>query len=433
MTEKFLTKISDSIFYLFIFLLPWQTVYLLREIFFNKEKFQYSTIGIYLFEIILFIWIILNLNKITKCTEKKISLFLAIFIFWLFLSIFWSSDKIIASYFFICNLLGAVLFLILQSSVLNFKKFSFTLISSISISALLGLYQFFTQSTFSNKWLGLSQHLAWQGGTSVLENDSFRVLRAYGSLPHPNILGGFLVIALLLSLGAYLKSSRAEIRWKIFLIITIPINFLALLTTFSRSAILAFIIGTILISVYFIFIQKIKKSKDLLCIFYAILILSSIFFVAFSDIIYSRTSIDSRLEKKSLNERVLYIKDAKKIISQKPLTGTGIGNYTFFVLKNKATAREIWNIHPVHNIYLLVFAEIGFLGFSFFALIITFILWELHQSLKESNNNRVIFSCILISLLTLSLFDHWLWTTPVGILIFWTILGFSREKYFNYI
>lgn len=433
MTKEFLTKINAPLFYLFIFILPWQTVYLLRELFLNNEKFQYSTVGIYFFQIILFIWIVLNLNKITKYVEKKLLLFSGIFIFWLFLSIFWSSDKIIASYFFICNLLGIILFLILQNVALNFKKFSFTLISSVSLSASLGLYHFFTQSTFSNKWLGLSQHLAWQGGTSVLENASFRLLRAYGSFPHPNILGGFLIIALLLSLGAYLKATRAELLWKIFLVITLPINFLALLTTFSRSSILALIIGTILISTYFIFIQKIKKGKDLLCIFYALLILSSIFFVAFSDIISSRTTIDSRLEQKSLNERALYIKDAKKIISQNPLTGTGLGNYTLFVLNNKTIAREIWNIHPVHNIYLLVFAEIGFLGFSLFAFIIIFILWELHRSLKEYNNNRVIFSCILIALLILSLFDHWLWTTPAGILIFWTILGFSREKNLNHI
>jgi len=56
---------------------------------------------------------------------------------------------------------------------------------------------------------------------------------------------------------------------------------------------------------------------------------------------------------------------------------------------------------------------------------------EVPKIIKEQNTNRVIFSFIFISLLILSLFDHWLWTTSLGIIIFWMILGFSKEKDLN--
>lgn len=423
-----INKVLENIFYLFVFILPWQTIFLLREVFIAGEKFQYGTIGIYLFELILFFWIFLNIRKVFICTEKKLIFILSFYCLWIFLSIFWSTNKHIAFYFFIHNFLGVILFLIIQSSALNFKKFSFSLVASTTLGSILGLYQFFSQATFSNKWLGLSQYIPWQGGVSVIENGSFRVLRAYGTMPHPNIFGGLLAIVILLSLGAYLKANKNELRWKTFLILTIPINFVAILTTFSRSAFLALTIGAILIIFYFFFFEKSKKKKDLLVILYALVIITSLFFVAYSDLISSRTNLNSRLEKKSLIDRGVYLSDAKKIINKHLFIGVGAGNYTENVLINNIYHRKIWHIQPVHNIYLLIFSELGLIGFFILMFFIVFNLFEISKIIKEQDTNRVIFSFILIAMLVLSIFDHWLWTTPFGIIIFWLVLAFSKEK-----
>ena len=426
-----LTKFKENLFYLFIFILPWQTVFLFKEVFVDGVKFQYGTIGIYLSQIVLMIWIVFNYKKIFSCTEKKLIYILFFYIFWLFLSIFWSDNKLLSFYFFMINFSGVLLFLIIQGSALNFKKFSFSLILSATFGSILGLYQFFNQSVFANKWFGISEHFAWQGGVSVIEDASFRFLRAYGNMPHPNILGGFLAIIILLSLGAYFKAHKAEIRWKIFLVATLPINFLALLTTFSRSAALALFIGGILIVFYFLIIEKSKKKKDFMVIFYALIVLTFIFFTAYGNLISSRAWIDSRLETKSINDRKIYIQEAKKIIAKEPVLGIGLGNYTEKISKDKNINWEIWRIQPVHNIYLLIFSEIGIIGFSTLMLFIVLNLMEVPKIIKEQNTNRVIFSFIFISLLILSLFDHWLWTTSLGIIIFWMILGFSKEKDLN--
>lgn len=423
-----LTKLKENIFYLFVFFLPWQTVLLLREIYINNEKFQYATIGIYLFQIILFFWIFLNIKKLFSCSEKKIIYLLAFYLLFILLSVFWSKDWMLSTYFFICHLLGVMLFLIIQSSALNFKKFSFSLIISTILASILGLYQFFTQSSFSLKWLGLSAHNPWQGGVSVVLTESARFLRAYGPMTHPNIFGGMLTATILLSIGAYLKATKNELRWKIFLVFSLPINYLALVTTFSRSALLALTIGTLLLVSYFLLLEKSRKKKDLLVLFYALIILTFLFLTAFSDIVSSRTNNSSRLEKKSINDRVIYLEDAKKLITKNPLLGVGLGEYSNFVLKENKNSRDIWNIQPVHNIYFLIFAELGFVGFFILMFFIIFNLLELFKIIKEKNTNRVIFSFIFIALLIISFFDHWLWTTPMGILIFWLILGFSREK-----
>jgi O-antigen ligase len=428
-----LTKLQENIFYLFIFILPWQTVFILKEVFINREKFQYGTIGVYLFQLILFIWIILNFKKIFTCAEKKLIYILGVYLLWLLLTIFWSDNKSLALSFFCAHFLGVLLFLIIQSSAINFKKFSFSLISSATLGSILGLYHFFSQTTFANKWLGLSEHPAWQGGSSVIGSVSFRFLRAYGNMPHPNILGGFLVVILILSLGAYLKASKAELRWKMFLITTLPINLLALLTTFSRSAILTLLFGIFSIVFYFLIIEKSPKKKDLLVIFYTLLILFFIFFTAYSNLISSRTNTQSRLEKKSLDDREIYLEESKKIINKNFIKGVGLGNYTEFVSKNLAKNKEPWNIQPVHNVYLLIFSELGLIGFSIFMFFIIFNILEIFKLIKERNTNRVIFSIILISLILISFFDHWLWTTSFGIIIFWLVLGFSKEKDLKYL
>ncbi len=423
-----LTKIKENIFYLFIFLLPWQTVFILREVFINNEKFQYGSVNIFIYQIILLLLIILNYKKIFKFKDKKIIFILGLFLLWLFLTIFQSSDKILSFYFFSLHLLGAFLFLIIQNLNINFKKLSFSIILSTTLSSILGLYQFFNQTAFSSKWLGLSDHLAWQGGSSVIATESFRFLRAYGSMPHPNILGGLLTIVLLLSLGAYIKASRSEIRWKIFLVATLPLNFLSLLTTFSRSAFLALIVGIILIVSYFLFKEKLPRKKDLWVIFYAIIILTALFFTAYADLFSSRTQNETRLEKKSLTDRKIYLQDARELIRQNYFLGTGPGNYTSTVLKNKKTSRKIWEIQPVHNLYLLLFSEIGFWGFVFFFSLVAIILSEIYEKIKNQKSVAIIFSFLLTVLLFLGLFDHWLWSGAFGIILFWLILALSKKE-----
>ncbi len=427
-----LHKLNQGLFYFFVFLLPWQTIVILKEIEINNEKFQYGTLGFYLFEIILLSWIIINLSILKECSNKKILFSVLIFIIYSSLSVLWANNKLLSLYFLFPLFLGGLLFLILQKKLLNFKNFALTFISSITLQGLLGSYQFLTQSTFSNKWLGVSQHIAWQGGTSVIESSAGRFLRAYGGMPHPNILGGLLVIGLLLAIGAYLKTTYPEKRWRYFLLASILINFFSILTTFSRSAFLALFFGLLLLFAYNFYNNKKYQIKRLFLIISTLFILCIIFFNSFSELLSNRLEMTSRLEKKSISERAVFVKQAQKMILKHPIIGMGIGNYTSNLSKDNPRLKEIWLLQPVHNIYLLIFAELGFIGFSLFLFIIVSIVFDFIESFKKEDTNRVIFSTITISLLVIAIFDHWLWTTHFGIITFWLLLSFSREKDINH-
>lgn len=421
-------KIIENLFYLFVFFLPWQTVYLFKEVYFNNEKFQYGSWGIYLFEIILLSWILFNLAQLKNHSDKNIYYLLLTFILYTSISIFWSINPLQVIFSLIPLALGVSSFLISQKNPLNFKKFAFVFILSVCLQGILGLNQFLTQESFSNSYLGITQHFAWQGGTSVIETADERYLRAYGGESHPNILGGFLAIAILLGICAYLKATRQEKIWKIFLLSLSLINFFALLVTFSRSALLSLVCGLILLFLYFFYIQNSLAIKNIVLFGFILFLITSWLTSLFPRAFSNRLNLDSRLEHKSIQDRVTLVKEAQILITQNPLGGVGLGNYTQSILEKNKAVSAIWQIQPVHNLYLLIFAELGLLGFSLFLLILFLILGDLFQSIKKTDHNRVIFSILVIILLLISLFDHWVWTAHSGILLFWLLLSFAKTK-----
>ena len=133
-------------------------------------------------------------------TEKMLLLLLL----WAGLSMLWAPDAMLAGYFFVKLLLGAGVFFITRSlGEREVRTVVRILIAAAVIQSLLGIWQLVTQSTFASTLLGMSHYEVWQAGTSVLKNDTGRWLRAYGSFPHPNILGGFLSAVLVMMIAGY--------------------------------------------------------------------------------------------------------------------------------------------------------------------------------------------------------------------------------------
>lgn len=436
-------KISNFLLYSFVFFLPWQTVFLLREQFISGEKFQYTTIAIYFFEIILFSWLLsllnlstpkphnllLNFKKILQ--QNNLYIFLSLFIIWSFLSIFWSSDKLLASSFFIKLLLGIGLFVAILSSKINIRKLILFFLISATLQGILGFWQFTQQATYSNKWLGISSHIVWHGGTSVLQNESGRWLRAYGGLNHPNILGGYLLIALFFSFYLYLKPNKLKSYQKILLLFSTIIIFSTLLMTFSRSSYLAFFVGTFFIIAYFISQKKRTLSYHLLTPFLMIILIGIFFTITYSNILFSRLHHSSRLEQKSLKDRLDYTVEAKHLIGIHPLVGVGLGNYTSTIYQKSSFKKPAWQYQPVHNVFILVLAELGLVGAILFTSIIITLLWKISDLFKRKSPTALFPSIAFVSLVTISVFDHWIWTNDLGILLFWLSAGLLAKETFK--
>ncbi|TSA46170.1 O-antigen ligase domain-containing protein [bacterium] len=355
---------------------------------------------------------------------------LLLFVTWSFVSIAWSPYSPIAIYRSLTMLEILLFFFIVYKNLV--ANSHFTGISLIAlmingfIQAIIGILQFIYGNSIGLRFLGESIVSRETPGVAKIVIVGMKHIRAYGTFPHPNILAGFLIIPIFLILVellkrfAFTKNCDEKVsRETLFSIIPswlIIISFLILITgfllTFSRSAFLGFILGLLV----FGFIQKKTILKVSRLAVFSCLIL---FILCLGYFVHSNKDLVSLSSTQSLQERIFYQNVARETISAHPLVGVGAGQSIFDEFK-KYPNLEGWQYQPVHNLYLLIFSELGIVGLIFFLLWIFSIMeWGIGKNGNTGvllTNN--IFYCIIFSFLLVFLFDHYLWDIKLGIIIF---------------
>jgi O-antigen ligase len=329
-------------------------------------------------------------------------------------------------------LLGLGLILIIQRIQPTITGIFWALAGGGFFQSLLAIEQFFTQAVTANKWLGMAAHLPEVAGTFVIETNTGRWLRAYGTLPHPNMLGLYLVFAIVASLILILREQN-KIRplAVLFLLLNTSGFFLA----FSRSAWLA-LIGSLIFLVIVLFVQKqtkiLRQSLVAMGIIFVILLQLSYFLAEpFSTRILGR----GRLEKISIESRVDQLFDVQMLVRDNWLFGAGPGLMPL-VLHEKDQSRLPWDYQYVHNVPLLVFVELGVLGLLPWLLIVGLVLKLIRNLLRAPTApEHLVLGAMFIGLLISALFDHFVWSFWVGQLWFWLVVGllmfFTPPEFFQ--
>ncbi len=429
--RNFLKKTIEYSFYLFVFLLPWQT-----KLIFRPGETNFTEISLYLSHLLLlliliafFIWQLYRREEAEPISPLWLAL--AVFELTVLISFFFAPDQILAFYHYALLLMGIGLFYMLRAGTFSYSyedsrldsaKVIGSLLVSLFFQASLGLYQFLMQSAPANKYLGLAAHYADMSGTAVIETASGRWLRAYGGLDHPNILGGVLAIALIVT--AYLLAKRKMIRSRreafssVLLFIFYFIALAALFFSFSRSSWLAYLIGLAVLAVT-LFLAKDRwiLGRFLVLLFFSALMLFIIAF-PYRELVFARTAgvwQGSRLEQRSLDERQEYLGQAGNIIRENWLFGVGTGNYVKSLAQRDLVLKEAWSYQPVHNSFLLLLAQSGLLSLVSFLAFLYFLI---------KKDRRAVFSgAVLAGLIVIMLFDHWLVSLPFGVLFLFLVLS----------
>lgn len=411
--------------YLLVFLLPFQTRWIISQGEMNGWPYEFGTLSLYATDILLLILIALNAwvetKKLIKGAkdENKIPI-----VWWLiagielatFISIFFAPDKIIAGQFYLRLLLGIGLFWIVISASYNREKLINVFVASAVAQAMLGIWQFFIQATFANKFLGMAKHLPADIGASVITTvDSQRWLRAYGSLDHPNIFGGMIAIALLLFLTQITKRS-----WWTYAVTAVLSA--GLFFSFSRAAWIGFGVGLLVFFVFDIIRRRANvcspsRMKSIGVVIIIFILLSGVYF----NLISARTTNNTVTENKSVNDRLQSYQVSGQIIKNNWLVGVGAGNYGLAV-KNEFNDLDYNGYQPMHNVFLLIYSEIGILGLVSFCSLIIYLVWQLTK-IGESASISIVISMVVIFLL-----DHWLWSLHFGLLFLWLLLGILYLK-----
>ncbi len=430
--QRFLAATVEYSFYLFVFLLPWQTKLIIRS-----AETNFTEISIYVSHLLLLIVLIVFFawqlkRKVDSEPISPLWISLAALELSILISFFFASDQLLAFYHYLLVLMGIGLFYIIRAGTISYSyeesqfstsKIIGSLFLSIFFQASLGIYQFLMQFSPANKFLGLAVRNADITGASVVETVSGRWLRAYGGLDHPNILGGVLAISLIIT--AYLLAERKMIRSKteaatsLLLFIFYFIALTALFFTFSRGSWLAYVTGLLVLLAILIYnSDRWMLGRYLALIFFSVVML---FIVAFPyrDLAFARTAGawqgQGRLEQKSLDERGSYVTQAGSLIRECWIFGAGAGNYTQAIEERDIVKQEAWFYQPVHNSFLLLFAQSGILSLVSFLAFLYFLIRK---------DRRAVYSgAVLAALVILMIFDHWLISLPFGLIFLFLVLG----------
>ena len=302
---------------------------------------------------------------------------------------------------------------------INFGKILFVFSAAIIFESILSVAQYLKQSSIGGLFYFFGER-TFNGQTPGVANASINgdlILRVYGTFSHPNVLGCYLLIGMTLILfNLGLAKKQLE---KVLYLTSLTCGTLILILTFSRIAILLWLI------ILFIFLISragknfLKKNISPFLIFTSIVI----FFIFYTPII-SRFSNFS-LYDESFSQREALLKSSLVIIKNHPFFGIGLNNFLFELGQFQKTNNVTFYLQPVHNVFLLVATQTGILGLIYF---IGFLAKTFKKAFEKSDliNYKII---IFFGVLILGSFDHYFLTIQQGQLLLSFIFGLIWAKF----
>ncbi|MDD5083887.1 MAG: O-antigen ligase family protein [Candidatus Moranbacteria bacterium] len=319
--------------------------------------------------------------------------------------------------------------------------------------SLLGIIQFLRQRSLGLSFLKESVIDPSMPGVAKIIVDGSQYIRSYGTFPHPNIFAGFLLISIIVS-HFYLKQFHVEQnRVRVGNVIVLLVQYVGIVLTFSKSA----IIGLGLALMYVGVVSRGTQSDMQLMGGRFLVRMKNLFHVKHHKwiILTAATGVGiiiagfllninaDALFFQSLRERDLYQKIAIDVIQKYSILGISCGQLVIFMSQQGIYPLLEWQLQPVHNVFLLVWAELGVGGFCIFLLWYLLVLVSPVRDEKQRRRSRDLFMqvvsrgtdmfarmevywrAIVWGMLPVLLFDHYLWDIQQGQLMLWLVMGMS--------
>ncbi len=372
-----------------------------------------------IFIIFIFLFYFPRLIVLLKKIKRKYLLIFCLFLVSLVLGLVDSKNPLAGIYGItkLFEFIFLTLFVLDSYKSFNRKIIFFCFLFGIVFESLLSFLQYFNQGSIGGIFYYFGER-AFNSQTPGIANASINgqlFLRSYATLPHPNVLAGFLLIAML-----YLFLLFPALGKKRYLLIGIVVGTFSLLLTLSRVAILIWVVYLLILFVIFIsqkYKNKILNPKLVLGTVVMVVMIMLLGYGLQNSFLVQRFSL-TRISEESLVQRQDLTKQALTMFTVNPVLGVGLNNF----FNNLDTiSLKTTQIQPVHNIFLLVLAETGIIGFIFFVYILyKSIASVIKKSLRKERNYLLM---IVSSVIILGLFDHYFLTLQQGQILFSLILG----------
>ncbi len=287
--------------------------------------------------------------------------------------------------------IAALIFLYFAKRVDIKKEFNL-----IIIALLFGLF-LISAETLTNHFLGTSFNLSTLGRGESNELSEFiagnNFMRAGGSLGSPNALASYLV--LLLPISFALLFSKIKTSAKLADLVVFLAGSATLLLTLSRGAWIGFSLA--IITILLLAVRRRLLSSIMVSAF---IVLSGGLVVLinfmFDNMIWLRFTAS---QAHNVTSRLKFALIAFNVIKSNPILGVGINNFSEVMARFDTTGvMSIIGVNnpPVHDIYLLIAAEIGVIGLIVF---LTFFIAVMFADIKACFAYEDPYAWVLIGIL----------------------------------
>lgn len=298
------------------------------------------------------VWVLLQLKKkqLPKSLQSK-SFLLVIGIF--ILSLFVNVSTLNKEQFFVAGLyivrfasLGIIFFMVRDASTLVKKKIPLLLLVSGGFLVLSGYVQYFFYPSLRNLiYFGWDEHF----------------YRMFGTFFDPNFFGLFLVLFFLFLLSKLFNLSvqKEKIQFA-FLFLFSSITFIAIFLTYSRTALLALVVGLVIL----FWNRNFWKWLGVFLI--SIVILTGVFFIVST----KTKDVNSLFRTVSTDARIGSAKNALTIFIDHPILGVGFNAYRYAQYRYRfmigSPIQEDHGASGADASLFLVLATSGIIGFLVF-------------------------------------------------------------------
>lgn len=345
--------------------------------------------------------------------SKPIFIFTGIAFLSVVLNSYWlkENEMIISVLYIIRWLIYAGIYFIVSRFDINFKKkiLNYMIVVGL-IFCFIGYIQYFFYQNLRNLYyLGWDDHL----------------YRMFSSFLDPNYAGTFLVLYLLL-IFSFLFNSIVEKQTKKIIILSLLslMTVIAVFLTYSRSALIMFIVG-----IFTFLIIRVNKKSAIGFVFAVIFIILMI-----APSVY-KTENTNYFRLASSRARIESVSNALIIIRDHPLFGVGFNAYRYAQIRYSFRTGEGAQISHADsgtdNSFLFVLATTGIIGLVAYIYLLWKIIKRSFLSLKYGKKefNRfipLIIFCSLIGLIFNSLFVNSLFYTFIMEWM-WIIIGLKEN------
>jgi O-antigen ligase len=295
------------------------------------------------------------------------------------------------------------------------RRMAATFVLGLLVHAMVGLVQVMSQTNLGLTVLGelpIRPEAPW----SMVTGGASSYLRAHGLSPNPNVLAGHLAIGLTLCWGLTAGRGRAgqglvAVTWSALLI--------TLLFTFSRSGLLAAVLGMLVAAMWMGRAGTLAgPTAKLGC---GLAIIATVMIVVFAGIFHRFLadripSIGALLGPYAATDRRGLVDVALRLIADHPLLGVGAGNFS---AATRSVTPGATMLDSVHNVPLLIGAELGLLGLVLVGIMVMtlVIVGRRRWRARTVHLWHGLAAGGLTALTQVGLLDHYLWSVPQGALL----------------